>query len=57
MSHPLLHGVLWRRLEGYAGVLNLLDVHQSPGVVGDQRPPLGRVFYVGVRVAFPWEES
>ncbi|MFT3837903.1 MAG: TonB-dependent receptor [Myxococcaceae bacterium] len=47
---------LWPRSQLYAGLLNLLDDHQRPGVVGDLRPPLGRVLYAGLRSAFPWEE-
>jgi outer membrane receptor for ferrienterochelin and colicins len=43
--------------QAYVGVLNLLDVHQESGRVGDFRPPLGRVLYVGVRAAFPGEEN
>jgi outer membrane receptor for ferrienterochelin and colicins len=39
----------------YAGVLNLMDVHQDPGRVGDLRPPLGRIIYAGVRGALPGE--
>lgn len=48
---------IWPRSQGYVGVINLTDVHQDPGRVGDLRPPLGRVFYVGVRAEFPWEEE
>jgi outer membrane receptor for ferrienterochelin and colicins len=48
---------VWPKAQAYAGVLNLLDVHQEPGRVGDLRPPLGRVFYVGLRAEFPWEEE
>lgn len=48
---------LWPRAEAYVGGLNLLDVHQVPGRVGDLRPPLGRVFYVGLRADFPWEQE
>ena len=48
---------VWRTVEAYVGVLNLLDVHQTPGVVGDLRPPLGRIFYGGLRAAFPWEKN
>lgn len=44
-------------LEAYVGVLNALDVHQDPGRVGDLRPPLGRVFYVGLRGRFSSEEE
>jgi len=48
---------LWPRSQAYLGVLNLLDVQQDPGRVGDLRPPLGRVLYVGFRAEFPWEEE
>lgn len=43
--------------QAYAGGLNLLDVHQAPGRVGDLRPPLGRVFYVGLAVGVPQEQG
>lgn len=43
---------VWRSLDAEVGVTNLLDVHQTPGAVGDLRPPLGRVIYAGVRAAF-----
>jgi outer membrane receptor for ferrienterochelin and colicins len=45
------------RLEAYAGVLNLLDNHQDAGRVGDTRPPLGRVFYAGIRGEFSAEQA
>ncbi len=48
---------IWPKSQAYAGVLNLLDVRQDPGRVGDFRPPLGRVLYVGFRAEFPWEEE
>lgn len=48
---------LWPKSQAYVGVLNLLDVHQEPGRVGDLRPPLGRVFYIGLRAELPWEEE
>lgn len=48
---------VWRSIEVYVGGLNLLDVHQTPGAIGDLRPPLGRVFYGGIRAAFPWEKN
>ncbi|MEI9949118.1 MAG: TonB-dependent receptor [Pseudomonadota bacterium] len=47
----------WPSADAYAGVLNLLDVHQEPGRVGDLRPPLGRVLYVGLSVGLPSEEG
>lgn len=48
---------LWPEAQAYVGVLNLTGVHAEPGRLGDQRPPLGRVVYVGLRAAFPWEDS
>ena len=45
------------RSQAYGGVLNVLDIKQDPGRVGDTRPPLGRIFYVGFRAEFPWEDS
>jgi outer membrane receptor for ferrienterochelin and colicins len=45
--------LVWRDVEAEAGVNNLFDVHQTPGRVGDLRPPLGRVVYAGVRAALP----
>lgn len=46
----------WPRSQTYVGVLNLTDVHQEPGRIGDFRPPLGRVFYTGISADFPWED-
>lgn len=48
---------LWARSQAYIGALNLLDVKQDPGRVGDTRSPLGRIFYVGLRADFPWEDE
>jgi len=48
---------MWPKSQAYVGVLNLLDVHQDVGRVGDTRPPLGRVFYIGLRADFPWEDE
>lgn len=48
---------LWPRSQVYVGALNLLDVKQEPGRLGDTRPPLGRIFYVGLRADFPWEDD
>jgi outer membrane receptor for ferrienterochelin and colicins len=48
---------IWRAVQAYAGVLNALDVHQVAGVVGDLRPPVGRMLYGGVRADFPWETN
>jgi len=47
----------WPSAEAYAGVLNLLNVHQEPGRVGDLRPPLGRVLYVGLSAGLPNEQG
>lgn len=47
---------LWPKAQAYLGVLNLLDARQDPGRVGDLRPPLGRVFYAGIRGELPAEE-
>ena len=47
---------LWPRSQVYVGALNLLDVKQDPGRLGDTRPPLGRILYVGLRADFPWED-
>ncbi len=41
----------------YAGVLNLLDVRQEPGRIGDMRPPAGRVVYLGVRATIHGEDN
>lgn len=48
---------LWPRSQAYVGILNLFDVQQEPGRVGDTRPPLGRVAYVGLRAELPSEEN
>jgi len=48
---------VWPSTQAYAGVLNLLDVHQEPGRVGDLRPPLGRVLYVGLSAGLPSEQG
>jgi outer membrane receptor for ferrienterochelin and colicins len=47
---------LWPHSQAYVGALNLLDVKQDPGRLGDTRPPLGRILYVGLRAEFPWED-
>lgn len=44
---------VWSGVRAYTGVLNLLDSHQDPGRLGDLRPPLGRVLYVGLSATFP----
>jgi outer membrane receptor for ferrienterochelin and colicins len=48
---------LWSNASAYAGVLNLFDVHQDPTRVGDLRPPLGRVLYLGLRSSFSTEDQ
>jgi outer membrane receptor for ferrienterochelin and colicins len=48
---------MWPRSQAYVGVLDLFDVHQDPGRIGDLRPPQGRVLYVGLRAALPFEEE
>jgi outer membrane receptor for ferrienterochelin and colicins len=57
MFDARLARALWSRSQAYVGLLNALDVHQEPGRVGDTRPPIGRVLYVGLRAEFPWEED
>ncbi len=52
-----LSRALWTALLAYVGVLNLFDVHQNPGQIGDLRPPLGRVLYAGLSLALPAEEG
>jgi outer membrane receptor for ferrienterochelin and colicins len=48
---------LWPRSQAYIGALNLLDVRQEPGRLGDTRPPLGRILYIGLKADFPWEDD
>lgn len=48
---------IWPKSQGYVGMLNVTDVHQDPGRLGDLRPPLGRVVTIGIRAEFPWEEE
>jgi len=48
---------LWPAARAYVGVLNLFDVHQDPGRIGDFRPPLGRVLCAGLSVGLPAEET
>jgi outer membrane receptor for ferrienterochelin and colicins len=48
---------LWPRSQAYVGALNVADVKQEPGRLGDTRPPLGRVLYIGLRADFPWEDE
>jgi outer membrane receptor for ferrienterochelin and colicins len=47
---------LWPRSQIYVGALNLLDVKQDPNRLGDTRPPLGRILYVGLRADLSWED-
>jgi outer membrane receptor for ferrienterochelin and colicins len=48
---------LWARSQLYVGALNITDVKQDPGRVGDTRSPLGRILYVGLKADFPWEDE
>ena len=48
---------LWSKAQAFVGALNLLDVRQEPGRLGDTRSPLGRVVYVGIKADFPWDEE
>ena len=48
---------LWPRSQVYVGALDLLDVKQQQGRLGDTRPPLGRILYVGLKADFPWEDE
>ncbi len=48
---------LWPKSQLYVGALNVFDVHQEPGRLGDLRPPSGRTLYLGIRAEAPWEED
>jgi outer membrane receptor for ferrienterochelin and colicins len=48
---------LWQKSQVYVGALNLTDVKQDPGRVGDTRSPLGRILYIGLKADFPWEDE
>jgi outer membrane receptor for ferrienterochelin and colicins len=48
---------LWARSQFYVGALNITDVKQDPGRIGDTRSPLGRILYVGLKADFPWEDE
>jgi len=48
---------LWPKTQAYFGVLNSFDIRQEPGRIGDFRPPLGRLMYVGLRGELPSEEE
>lgn len=52
-----LSKTLWPKAQAYVGVLNLLDVRPDPNRLGDTRPPLGRILYIGARADFPWEDE
>lgn len=47
---------LWPKAQAYFGILNSFDIRQEPGRIGDFRPPLGRLMYVGIRGELPTEE-
>ncbi|MFO0676870.1 MAG: TonB-dependent receptor [Polyangiaceae bacterium] len=48
---------VWKKSVAYVGALNVGDVRQEPGRVGDLRPPVGRTFYVGLRAELPWQDE
>jgi outer membrane receptor for ferrienterochelin and colicins len=48
---------VWQKSQLYVGALNLTDVKQDPGRVGDTRSPLGRILYIGLKADFPWEDE
>jgi outer membrane receptor for ferrienterochelin and colicins len=48
---------LWPKSQLYVGAVNLTNVKQDPGRVGDTRSPLGRILYVGLKADFPWEDE
>ena len=48
---------LWPSSQLYVGALNVTDVKQDFGRVGDTRSPLGRILYVGLKADFPWEDE
>ncbi len=48
---------VWAKSQLYVGALNLTDVKQDPGRVGDTRSPLGRILYIGLKADFPWEDE
>jgi outer membrane receptor for ferrienterochelin and colicins len=48
---------VWAKSQAYVGALNLTDVKQDPGRVGDTRSPLGRILYIGLKADFPWEDE
>jgi outer membrane receptor for ferrienterochelin and colicins len=48
---------LWPKSQLYVGALNVTDVHSEAGRIGDTRPPLGRILYVGLKADFPWEDE
>ena len=48
---------VWAKSQIYVGALNLTDVKQDPGRIGDTRSPLGRILYIGLKADFPWEDE
>ena len=48
---------LWPKSQLYVGSLNITNVHSEAGRIGDTRPPLGRILYVGLKADFPWEDE
>lgn len=48
---------LWPSSLLYAGVLNAGDTHRDPDRLADQRPLVGRTFYVGLTAELPWENE
>ena len=47
---------VWKEMMVYGGVLNLLDSRKDPDRLGDQRPLVGRTFYLGLAAKLPPEE-
>jgi outer membrane receptor for ferrienterochelin and colicins len=48
---------LWPSSLLYVGVLNAGDTHRDPTRLADQRPLVGRTFYVGLTAELPWENE
>jgi outer membrane receptor for ferrienterochelin and colicins len=48
---------MWRDIQAYAGVLNVLDEKKDSNRLGDTRPAIGRSFYLGVRGALPGSQE
>lgn len=57
LARALVRKTEEHQLEAYVGIINLLDVHQDAARVGDTRPPLGRVFYAGIRGQLALEQT